>query len=296
MTASVGSVRRIALLDGPEAGQEALAVSTGGGLSFWALLGRGLDIGPLWWRGEPVDWQHPAGIVAPQFVDRQGDGGRGVERGLGGMLVTCGLDHVRQPSGGYPLHGHHPFTPARLLACGERDGVLVVEGETVTFHLSRGGFRLRRRIEAPVGGVSVRVLDTVTNIGFETCELHLLYHWNLGPAWSGDAVLQVNGVAWEGPAGDAPEIVCRASGSAKRSDVTLDRATDGLSLRFENMGLPWLQVWRNPRLDVLAVEPCTSERRSDGRSGPGRKLVAGEAAETFQELSFQSRPPHRSDA
>jgi hypothetical protein len=48
------SVRRITLDDGPERGVRALAFSTGGGLDFWVLSDRSLDIGPLWWRGACV--------------------------------------------------------------------------------------------------------------------------------------------------------------------------------------------------------------------------------------------------
>ena len=53
------SVRRIVLDDGAERGVHALAFSTGGGLDFWALADRALDIGPLWWKGTPIAWVSP---------------------------------------------------------------------------------------------------------------------------------------------------------------------------------------------------------------------------------------------
>ncbi len=40
----------------------ALAFSTGGGLDFWVMADRSLDIGPLWYRGSPVAWQSPSGF------------------------------------------------------------------------------------------------------------------------------------------------------------------------------------------------------------------------------------------
>ena len=39
---------------------------------------------------------------------------------------------------------------------------------------------LRRRIEADLGGVSLRISDTVTNVGATRCPHMLLYHCNIG--------------------------------------------------------------------------------------------------------------------
>jgi len=113
------SVRRITLDDGVERGVRALAFSSGGGLDFWALSDRSLDIGPLWWKGMPVAWQSMAGFRSPALHDAEGDGGRGYSRTNSGFLVTCGLDHIRQPLDSHPMHGRLPFTPARVTAYGE---------------------------------------------------------------------------------------------------------------------------------------------------------------------------------
>ncbi len=105
----VASVRRIVLDDGPETGVRALAFSTGGGLDFWVLSDRSLDIGPLWWKGTQLAWQAPAGFRSPALTDLDSEDGRGFNRSLSGFLVTCGLDHTRQPvadsrcTGGCPL-------------------------------------------------------------------------------------------------------------------------------------------------------------------------------------------------
>ena len=106
----LASVRRIVLDDGPERGVRALAFSTGGGLDFWVLADRSLDIGPLWFRGAQLAWQAPSGFASPALLNRLEDGGRGMERWFSGLLMTCGLEHLRQPEGGI-LHGHLPLTP-----------------------------------------------------------------------------------------------------------------------------------------------------------------------------------------
>ena len=78
----LASVRRIVLDDGPERGVRALAFSTGGGLDFWVLVDRSLDIGPLWYRGVPVAWQSPSGFRSPYLHDAERDRGLGFNREL----------------------------------------------------------------------------------------------------------------------------------------------------------------------------------------------------------------------
>ena len=75
----IASVREIVLDDGQERGVRALAFSTGGGLDFWVLADRSLDIGPLWYRGSPVAWQSPSGFRSPALHDPEGDGGQGLQ-------------------------------------------------------------------------------------------------------------------------------------------------------------------------------------------------------------------------
>ena len=94
----LAAVRRITLDDGAERGVRALAFSTGGGLDFWALADRALDIGPLWWKGVQIAWIGPNGLRTPYLHDAESEGGQGFGRMLSGMINTGGLDHIRQPS------------------------------------------------------------------------------------------------------------------------------------------------------------------------------------------------------
>ncbi len=84
-----------------------------------------------------------------------------------GFLVTGGLDHIRQPANGQPLHGRLPFSPARVTAYGEdwEHDVLFCEGEVTQARHGGEALRLTRRIEAPIGGTSLTILDTVENLG-----------------------------------------------------------------------------------------------------------------------------------
>jgi Domain of unknown function (DUF4432) len=289
----LAGVRRVVLDDGPERGVRALAFSTGGGLDFWVLTDRSLDIGPLWWRGTPLAWAGANGFRSPALHDAESETGRSFDRSLSGLLVTCGLDHIRQPTGGHPLHGRLPLTPARLLSHGEDwergEPVLFCEGEVTQARYGGEALRLHRRVEALVGGNVLRITDRVENLGAEPQAQASLYHFNLGfpmiapgsEVWLGaDRVL---GPLELPQAGGSPSVSCRRvvrEGSHPVCTVrTPPPAGPGsLALSFDAGTLPFLQLWLDPRphAHILGVEPCTSDRNPDGTSGPEPVLAPGE--------------------
>jgi hypothetical protein len=287
----VAGVRRVVFDDGPERGVRALFFSTGGGLDFWALVDRSLDIGLLSWRGVQLGWQSPAGFPSPALVSPDGDGGFGFSRGFGGFLVTCGLDHIRQPRDGRPLHGHLPHTPARLAGYGEDwdapEPLLYCEGEVVQWRHGAETLRLTRRLEAPVGRQTLRIADTVENIGPEPCPLFLLYHFNLGrPAVKSGTTVELGGETLLGPLempriGQPPaaELFPLEAGATAECRV---RTPGGPQVRFRWRGaaLPFLQLWRDlrPRCGVLSIEPCNVGRNADGSNGDAPVLAPGETA------------------
>ncbi|MDD9746881.1 MULTISPECIES: DUF4432 family protein [Marinovum] len=289
----LASVRRITLEEGPERGVRALAFDTGGGLAFWVLADRSLDIGPLSFRGMPLAWQHPAGFIAPDLHDARADGGTGIQRSLSGFLVTCGLDNARQPRDGLPLHGTLPLTPARVIACGEDwnrpNPQLYAEGEVVTAHLRGACFRLHRRIEAPVGGTSLTLTDRVENIGPEAAEMHILYHTNFGYPMVGEETrLRLDAAPLAAVDG---ETLCQPTPGGATAEIARPAADDwpGVSVGIES-DLPYFQVWQDtrPRRNVLALEPSNCDREADGTSGPGTRLAPGESWQTRLRYTFSS--------
>ena len=282
----------------------ALSFSTGGGLDFWALSDRSLDIGPLWWRGAPLAWQSAAGFRSPALHDPEGDGGRGFDRSFSGFLVTCGLDHTRQPDGHHPHHGRLPFTPARLTAYGEdweRDEpVLFCEGEVVQARYGGEALSLRRRIEAPIGGCEIRIEDVVENLAAGEQRQAMLYHFNLGfPAIDTGSVVRLGERELLGPltvpdTADPPRSESfPVQGVAEAACTVTTPAENGalvLTFAFATDTLPHLQVWRDlrPHAGVLGIEPCTSERTAEARSGPEPILAPGERRRYRLRLSMSS--------
>jgi len=282
------SLRRMTLADGPEAGLECLALSTGGGLDAWLLAGRSLDIGPLWWRGRQVAWMPPQGFAHAAFRRPEEEGGRGFDRMFGGALVTCGLSHIRQPAGGEPLHGRLPYTPARITLARDGDGVLEAEAEMVEARLGGPVLVLRRRIEAAAGGASLRITDEVENAGPSAAPHAILYHVNLGwPLLAPGALVMVDGEPFGAPfrPGDAaaqPQVACHAAPGG----VARLASPEGMAvtLRFDPVSLPYVQVWHDlrPGVCVLALEPCSIPRDT-----PAPLLQPGERQRYAVEIALE---------
>ena len=294
----LASVRRNGLDDGPERGLAALAFSTGGGLDFWVLLDRAMDIGPLWHQGRPVAWQSPAGFRHPALVNIEGDGGFGFGRGFSGFLMTCGLDHTRWPMDGHPQHGRLSYLPARLTACGEDWSTdaphLYCEGEITQWRHHAEALRLIRRIEAPIGGRTLRIRDRVENFGRERQRHALLYHINIGfPAIAPGATVCLGEDTVFGPLAEpddqgAPRSLSYPAGAAGGHCSLRQGSNTVLTLDFSTDSLPHLQLWHNPRPQgfVLALEPCTSPRPPDGTLAEEPVLAAGAQVAYALDMTF----------
>lgn len=294
-------VRRFTLEDGPEAGVRGLAFDTGGGLAFWALEGRGLDLATLVWRGMNCAWQGPGGFVRPGLHPAESEAGQGFLRAFAGLLVTCGLGHTRQPRDGRPLHGRLPFTPARLIAAGEdwslAEPCLFAEAELVDAVPGGESWHLRRRLEAPIGGGTIRLVDTVTNRSTTDRPQPILYHFNLGyPLLRRGAALTLDGQTLATPPDQpqptaAPCVTCRPAGSGGWARCALATpAGEGwpaarLELAFATDTLPYLQLLEDyrPGMNLVALEPANTDRSPEGLGivAPATTLAAG-ASRTYR--------------
>ncbi len=172
--------------EGPARGVRALRFRTGGGLSLDVLCDRGMDLGAAEYRGTPLAWLSPTGVVSPHF--REFGGEEWLRSFGGGLLVTCGLQNVGEPSvrdgEKLGLHGRISNTPAALLAREVRwDGegcLLEARAEVRESRVFGADLVLRRTVSARVGEPRVRIEDTVRNEGHDPEPLMLLYHVNLG--------------------------------------------------------------------------------------------------------------------
>ncbi|UUP20092.1 hypothetical protein NTH_04607 (plasmid) [Nitratireductor thuwali] len=256
-----------------------------------------LDIALLSWRGSQIAWQSPAGM---RPVDVFAGGPRAFERGFGGFLNTCGFDHIRQPTDGLPLHGSAPFTPARLMDSGENwdaeEPLLYCEGEAVCRRQGDPAYRMRRRVEAPIGGATIRIRDTVEVIGPDPATVLALYHFNVGyPAVRDGTEVLLDKGRVAGPL-SIPETEARAAtlhrayGDWADCRVVSPDCGPAIDFRWRTDTLPWLQLWRNlrPHSGVLSIEPCSIGRLTDGANEPSLPLNAGEARSFAIDIAFAS--------
>jgi hypothetical protein len=192
----IAGVRLVTLGEGASRGVRVLEFRSGAGFDFDVMVDRCLDVGPCWFRGRSLAWLASPGVVAPWYAEPLG---LGWFRALGGgMVVTCGLDHIQgggvdsaahfqqdlQPEIEYGLQGRAGMLPARLTGYGEiwegDHRVLWAEGIIRQAAVFAETLELRRRIEADIGGKSFRIHDRVVNVGFEPTTHMYLYHCNVG--------------------------------------------------------------------------------------------------------------------
>jgi Domain of unknown function (DUF4432) len=304
--------------DGAERGVRMLRCWSGAGFDFEVLVDRGFDIGGAWIDGRPLAWSSPVGLVGPWYCE---PGGIGWFRGFpGGLVSTCGLDHTllggaddttvfnypHRVTETYGLHGRYTGLPARLAGYGVSwdgdDGVLWAEGEVLQAALFGEQLLLRRRIEADLGGVSLRITDTVTNIGPTPCPHMMLYHCNIGfpvvdagselvyPSGPGSCVSAASSPDYlelTGPSADFVEECyehdMRAGPDGLVGAAVVNRAIGlGVFQRYERSALPRHITWRQlgTVAYVVAMEPSTNRDagRFDARQrGELAHLAPGEA-------------------
>lgn len=285
----IADIRLVAAEDGPGRGQRILLARNALGVQFEVAVDRGFDIAALSYKGINLGWFGPNRQPSPGATTE--DGGRGILRAFDGFLVTCGLDqfgvsaegpgdhfiYPHRPTVHYPFHGRIALQGAELTGHGldmEADEpVLWCEGIVRQTVLFGEVLSLRRRIELPVFGQTIRMRDKISNDGYRPARHGVLYHFNLGyPLLDRDSRLfgdcdakDVAGFAAVPavPADDFVELVDAVSLKPKdgSTSVGLSNPALGISLaiRQKTEQLPELMMWRCYQSGIMAlgIEPHT---------------------------------------
>lgn len=196
----VGSTAQFARIDsfvdsnGPAAGSRRMRLVTGGGLEVEVLPDRALDIGHLTFDGIPLGWISAVGQSSPHEYDPEGT--EWLRTFGGGFLATCGLDTFGPPSSdgsnNFPMHGRIGAIPSTVTEVSVSKADLVIAGEVRQSKVFSDNYLLQRTISAELGGSSLRISDTVTNLSFSTVGHMVLYHFNLGwPLVGPDSILTI---------------------------------------------------------------------------------------------------------
>ncbi len=223
--------------EGPAAGCRAIDVRALGGIDVRVLPDRGLDVGAAWFRGVPIAWVSQRGECAPLPAEELTER-RFAECWGGGLVTTCGLSNVGEPSEGHGLHGTFTARAASDVQAEPSEADV-----TVTGVVSDPPFRLSRRIVVPVGGGAIRIDDRVVNESEWTAAAPMLYHVNLGaPLWDDGSWIETDG----------SEVVPRdddAAAVAERWDEAPAPSEGAAELVFEHVGATWARV-TSPRVQL----------------------------------------------
>ena len=257
----IASVRHLRFDSGRAAGERLIEVRTATGLCVNLLPDRCLDLGQVWLHGVPFAWMGQPDLPSA-------DKGATLDTALGGLMATCGFDHVRQPETHegvhYPLHGSLCLRPMDTV-----DVVPPVIGAPfrLTAQMERIGangarYIFTRRIEIDNATPRITIDDTVT--ADQGHPIMALYHLNLGhPLIAHDT--EVHGFdCAELPRADAVTECFDALNAAEQ--VVVQRETDQrrmmLALAFDKSSLPYLQIHTRPSPDgnLMCIEPVTHDR------------------------------------
>ena len=273
-------------------------VTIEGSVSVEVLPERGLDLGSLWFGGVPLAWRSPLGTRSAS-IDPDSSGWAG--RFVGGILVTCGLDHVGAATEDFGLHGSHHLTPATDVSVRRTpQGGVVIEGTVDSARNFDRNVVLTRQIIVSRDAPQIVVRDVVENKGVAPTPAPVLYHLNFGAPFvmPGSAVEidaehqgpfpSVDWGSWDlvPPVQDDPT-------SAVWEHVRLRTSSDGRArVRVRSGATPLVVAvewsvaelgkcvqWVNPTRGayVVALEPTNLPVRPPDGSDPAAPLLAAGA-------------------
>jgi hypothetical protein len=297
--------------EGAARGMRRIAVRCGE-LAFDVHPDRALDIGAFSFRGVPMAWTSPSGLVAPWNRDSAPMGW--LRAFPGGLVSTCGLDAFGSPSEDegeeYPLHGRVGTLQADHVGHDGRwtdggDYEIVVSGRVRQARLFGEHLELRRTIRCRLGTGELTIDDVVTNLGAGAQPHMVLYHVNLGwPLLDENATLHIPSTdvlprdadaragvhEWDTfapPTHPFPEQVFRHrlpdDTGEVRAVLTNPRLGLSLTLAFDSAELPHLFQWKmlGSGTYVLGLEPANTPviegRAAARRAGALPVLEPGES-------------------
>ena len=162
-------------------------INTGSGLRLKVVPERALDITEAFMNAYSLAWISHHGTVPPL---------RSATHGIewlrafgGGLMTTCGLDHVGGPEedeyGKRGLHGEISNLPAEIISIVQPDlyhnrDTMSITGRMLQSRVFEPHLELTRTISARLGISAFEVHDTVRNLGNQPAPHMMLYHLNFG--------------------------------------------------------------------------------------------------------------------
>lgn len=309
--AQLGGIELAVLSDGRGRGTRIAWVNTGTGLRYKVVIDRAMDIADAFFNQHSLAWLSHVGITYPEPFSNHG--GDWLRTFGGGLLTTCGLDHVGGPEtdeyGQRGQHGPVSNIPAEVESVIQPDPArgkldMSITGVIRQMQVLGSCIELRRTISGKIGEARICVHDEVINRGNVSEPHMLLYHCNFGwPLVDEGTEIQWEG-DWQSPY-DAAARKIFADGndfhlcpppleahSGKGEEVAfIDIAPDAsgrcvcglhnkglglaVALRFNKAQLPWLINWQHwgPGEYVTALEPATNPPTGQAKARADKSLI-----------------------
>ena len=277
----LAGTRLCRVVGGSGDGSLILTVWTPSGLELDLQVDRALDIMSIRNRGTRFGWAGPPGLSPRSTYEPAGFGWQ--RSFYGGLLTTCGLEHVGDPVGDVPSE---QLTPrARSVSYGEHGRISHAPAEIIerTIDGFRGNIRVRgvirqgaiyderfelvRTIDVSMEHPIVTITDVVRNTGPLPARHAILYHLNFGfPIACAQAVVKAGAHEHEFPVPtpDAPELVewweLQPDCHGNRTVVVESPSGAELVKCVQSGSLPHFFLWSAPRArtNVIGLAPCSS--------------------------------------
>ncbi len=197
----LGGIETSILDNGAGAGVRIAWIDTGSGLRYKIVIDRGMDIAEAVFNDCNLAWIGHIGIVKPQLLANQGT--QWLRTFGGGLLTTCGLDHVGGPEsdefGERGIHGQISNLPAEIISIQQPnvftgDLNFSITGIIRQARIFGPCLALKRTISGTLGNPSIRLTDEIINEGNQSAPIMLLYHFNFGyPLLDEGCIIQSDG-------------------------------------------------------------------------------------------------------
>jgi hypothetical protein len=316
-SAQLGGIETAVLDNGAGRGTRIAWINTGSGLRYKVVIDRAMDIAETFYNQHSLAWISHLGVTPPQpFSERGLDWLRTFS---GGLLTTCGLDHVGGPEadeyGERGLHGPISNTPASIESIVQPDPVrgqleMSITGIIKQTRVFGPSIELRRTISGTLGEATISIRDVVTNLANTPVPHMILYHFNFGwPLVDEGTDLLWNG-SWQ-PRGDRGNKIFREGNNFKKCPPPLaDHSGTGeevafinplpdgdgqcvcglhnttlsiaVALRFKKEQLPWLTNWHHWGKGeyVTGIEPGTNPPIGQSSARQQRQLTVLQPGES----------------
>jgi hypothetical protein len=316
--AQIGGIEISVLDNGAGRGARIAWINTGTGLRYKVVIDRAMDIADAFYNQHSLTWLSHGGITTPQpFANRGMDW---IRTFGGGLLTTCGLEHVGGPEkdehGERGIHGLISNIPAEIESIIQPDPAhgkmeFSIAGKIRQTQVFGPSFELKRTLSGTLGRAAIRIQDEVTNCANTPTPHMLLYHLNFGwPLADVGADILWNG-PWQFSGEKSAAKIFREGNNFRKCpsplpshngtgeevvfiDIVSDesgRCTAGLynaqislavAIRFNKKELPWFTNWQHWGKGeyVTGLEPGTNPPIGQATARAQNSLIFLEPGET----------------